>query len=69
MTVAIWIIAACEIIRILQNTLQLKMMVQDTGARDNAYSEFIKSLKDTDKEYVKKMLQEFEEQEREVDII
>ena len=69
MAVAIWIIAVCEIVRILQNTLQLKMMVQDTGARDNAYSEFVKSLKDTDKEFVKKILQEFEEQEKEVDII
>lgn len=61
MTIAIWIIAVCEIIRAAQNMLQIAMLKRDTGARDNAYAEFVKSLKDTDKEFVRKMLEEFEE--------
>lgn len=63
MIVAIWIIAVCEIIRMLQNALQLLMVKKDTSSRDNAYAEFVKSLKATDKEFVQKMLEEFEKQE------
>lgn len=62
MTIAIWIIAVCEIIRAAQNMLQIAMLKRDTGARDNAYAEFVKSLKDTDKEFVRKVLEEFEEE-------
>ena len=62
MTIALWIIAICEIIRLLQNTLQLTMMKHDTTGRDNAYAEFVKSLKSTDAEFVKKMLEEFEKE-------
>ena len=64
MTTALWIIAICEVIRIAQNTLQLISIKHDTGARDNAYAEFVKSLKQTDKEFVKRMLEEFEKGER-----
>lgn len=63
MTIALWIIAVCEVVRLIQNTLQLIMLRNDTGARDNAYAEFIKSIKATDREFVKRMLEEFEEQE------
>lgn len=62
MIVAIWIIAICELIRVAQNMLQIAMYKHDAGNRDNAYAEFVKSLKDTDKEFVEKMLREFEEQ-------
>ena len=60
MTVALWIIAVCEVIRALQNWIQLAMIKHDTGARDNAYAEFVKSLKDDDREFVRKMLKEYE---------
>ena len=60
MIVAIWIIAICEIIRVLQNGLQLYMVHRDTGARDNAYQAFVDSLNVTDKEMVRKLLEEFE---------
>ncbi len=60
MKLAIWIIAICEVIRALQNLLQLWMVKRDTGARDNAYAEFVKSLKQTDREFVKGLLEEFE---------
>ena len=63
MTVAIWIIAIVEVIRAIQNHLQLSALKRDTSARDNAYAEFVKSLKATDKEYVKRLLEEFDKAE------
>ena len=63
MTIAIWIIAICEIIRAVQNMVQIMTIRHDTSARDNAYTEFVKSLKVTDREFVRKMLREFDEQE------
>ena len=61
MSMAIWIIAICEIIRMLQNFVQIHTIIHDTSARDNAYAEFVKSLKSTDREFVKRLLEEFEE--------
>lgn len=61
MTIALWIIAICELIRAAQNMLQITMMKRDAGARDNAYAEFVKSLKDTDKVFIKKFLEELVE--------
>lgn len=63
MKTALWIIAICEAIRAVQNLLQLWMLERDTGARENAYAEFVKSLKQTDKEFVRQMLEEFERSE------
>lgn len=60
MIVALWVIAICEVIRAIQNMMQLAMAQKDTRSRDNAYAEFVKSLKQTDKEFVKRMLEEFE---------
>lgn len=65
MKIAIWIIAICEIIRAAQNTVQLRAIRRDTGARDNAYAEFVKSLKMNDRQFVERMLKEFERQEGE----
>ena len=65
MTKAIWIIAICEVIRALQNALQIWLVVHDTGKRDNAYAEFVKSLHGTDKEFVERVLTEFKEQDPE----
>ena len=61
MEVALWIIALCEIVRAAQNHVQMMMLRRDTSARDNAYAEFVKSLKYSDKEFVKRLLEEFEE--------
>ena len=63
MTIALWIIAIVETIRMIEQTLQLRLIAKDTGARDNAYAEFVKSLKETDREFVKRMLTEFEQTE------
>lgn len=62
MKTAIWIIAVCEVIRAAQNMVQIMTIRHDTASRDNAYAEFIKSLKQTDKEFAKRMLEEFERQ-------
>lgn len=62
MTIAIWIIAVCEIIRAAQNMLQIYMLKHDTGARDDAYKAFIDSLKASDKEMVEKCLRAFQEE-------
>lgn len=60
MIIAIWIIAVCEVIRMAQNALQLYMTKHDTNARDDAYKAFVDSLKADDKEFVEKLLIEFE---------
>lgn len=65
MVVALWIIAICEVIRAIQNMIQIMTIRHDTGARDNAYAEFVKSLKQTDKEFVRRMLEEFESEDKE----
>ena len=62
MKIAIWIIAVCEIIRAIQNFIQIMAIRKDTSARDNAYAEFVKSLKQTDREFVKRVLEEFEQE-------
>lgn len=65
MIYAIWIIAICEVIRAIQNMMQIAMVKHDTGARDNAYAEFVKSLNKTDREFVKDLLEEFEREAEE----
>ena len=62
MAPAIWIIAICEVIRAIQNMIQISTIKQDTSARDNAYAEFVKSLKMNDREFVKRVLKEFDEE-------
>ena len=59
--VAVSVIAICSVIRIIQNGIQLHQLIRDTGARDNAYREFVKSLKKTDKQVVREFLREAEE--------
>ena len=63
MKTALWIIAICEVIRAAQNMVQIMTIRHDTKGRDNAYAEFIKSLKATDREFVRRVLDEFEKQE------
>ena len=65
MKTAMWIIAICEVIRVAQNMVQIMTIKHDTKGRDNAYAEFVKSLKQSDREFVERMLKEFEKQEGE----
>lgn len=63
MKTAIWIIAICEVIRAVQNALQLLGFKSEKKMRENAYSEFVTSLHMKDKDFVKMMLEEFLNQE------
>lgn len=65
MKTALWIIAICEVIRAAQNMVQIMTIRHDTKGRDNAYAEFVKSLKQSDREFVRRVLDEFEMQEGE----
>ena len=67
MTIALWIIAICEVVRALQNMVQIMATKHDLSQRDNAYAEFIKSIKKSDKEFVKDMLEEFAKQDGDKD--
>lgn len=62
MKAALWIIAIVETIRMIEQTIQLRLIAKDTGARDTAYAEFVKSLKKDDKEFVRDLLEEFDRQ-------
>lgn len=63
MVTALWIIAICEIIRLIQNTIQLTNIINSKALQRNAHEEFIKSLKKNDREFVRDLLKEFEEYE------
>jgi hypothetical protein len=65
MIIAIWIIAVCEVIRALQNIVPIVVQVRNSKSQENAYSEFIKCLKKSDKEFVADMIQEWQRQEGE----
>ena len=63
MTIALWVIAICEVIRAAQNSIQLWHVKKSEKVSENAYQEFIKSLHKTDREFVKDMLKEYEKME------
>ena len=63
----LFLIAVCEVVRALQNGVQLAMMLHDTAGRDNAYAEFVKSLKASDREYIEHLLRECEKIDAEVE--
>lgn len=52
MDIAIWIIAACEVVRMAQNAIQIGLYKREVPDRENAYKEFVRSLKDTDKAFI-----------------
>lgn len=64
MTVAIWIIAICEVVRLVQNTMQLLMM--NKASKDDqlkrATDEFVKSLNRCDEDFVKGLIDKYTEQ-------
>ena len=60
---ALWLIAACEVVRLIQNERQLHYQRKGEGRAENAYAEFVKSLKRSDADFVKAVLEEFEKQE------
>ncbi len=65
MTKALWVIAICEVIRAAQNMIQLWHVKKSEKREINAYNEFFKHLKQSDREFVKNMLEEYEKMEAE----
>ena len=63
MTVALWIIAIVETIRMIEQSVQLRLIANDTGKRDNVYEELVKSFKASDREYVRNLLEAFDKQD------
>ena len=63
MKAALWIIAICEVIRAAQNMLQIWLSIGNRAIYENSNKEFVKSLKRSDREFVREMLKEFDEQE------
>ena len=64
MTIALWVIAICEVIRALQNMIQLWHVKKSEKREINAYNEFFKRMKQSDREFVRNMLEEYEKAER-----
>lgn len=69
MQVAIWIIAISEVIRLIQNSIQLVQMKiarkAEIELRKNLNNDFVRSLDKPNEEFVKKLLEEFLKQEGE----
>lgn len=65
MTTAIWIIAICSVIRIIQNSIQLSMLIGEKEQRKNLNNEFIESLKKDNKAWVEDTLTQYLEREME----
>lgn len=65
MTIALWVIAVCEVIRALQNMVQLVHVKKSEKREINAYNEFFKRMRQSDREFVRNMLKEYERAESE----
>ena len=50
MTLALWIIAICEIIRAIQNFAQLEMVRRDQSARGDLYERYSSDIREIDRE-------------------
>lgn len=62
MTTALWIIAVCEVLRMVQNCVQLIIQFANRDLQKNLNNEFIDSLKKDNREWVETILKEFEEE-------
>lgn len=59
MTIALWIIAICEVGRLLQNFVQIRSIQRNANGYDRACDEFVKSLNKTDVEILEAVLDEY----------
>ena len=66
-TIAIWLIVIIEAVRAAQNCMQLMMARRQTRLNVRATDEFIQSLKKSDREFVREMLEAYDRQESEVE--
>lgn len=58
MTTALWAIVACQVIRIIQNAMQLKTLHKNVDSYDAVCDEFIKNLNRGDQILLKKLIEE-----------
>lgn len=65
--VCLIIIAFSELVRVIFLAFDVARIRHDSQAKDNLYAEFIKSIRSSDKEFVKELLKQFEEEHKEVD--
>lgn len=56
MIIALWIIAVCEVIRIVQNTITLIRMHGEKDMYKMACDEFVKSLHQSDADFYKGLI-------------
>ena len=63
MKIALWIIAVVETIRMIEQSIQLRLIANDKSKMNNVYDELIKSFKASDREYVRNLLEAFDKQD------
>ena len=63
MTTALWIIAICEMVRMIQNGIQLYTILTERDKREICYDEILKSVSLPDEEIAKRLLRKLEEDE------
>lgn len=56
MTTALWIIAICSVVRIIQNGIQLYTILTECDKREICYDEILKSVSLTDEELAEKLM-------------
>ena len=63
MTTALWIIAICEMVRMIQNAIQIYTLLVDREARKDCYDEILKSVSLPDEEIAERLMRKWEEDE------
>lgn len=59
--IAVWILAIVGVIRIIQNSIQLKALKQDQKAKNGLYNGFIESLNKSNQEWVREVLESYKD--------
>ena len=63
MTIALWIIAICEMVRMIQNGIQLYTILTERDKREICYDEILKSVSLPDEEIADRLMRKWEEDE------
>lgn len=61
MTTALWIIAICEMVRMIQNGIQLYTILTERDKREICYDEILKSVSLPDEEIAERLMRKWEE--------
>lgn len=63
MTTALWIIAICEMVRMIQNGIQLYTILTERDKREICYDEILKSVSLPDEEIAERLMRKWEDDE------